>query len=1227
MRRCCDGRGPGAEFSAMAEGTGKRGRDSGGATGEKFFRAGLETLAGARVVGEMTAARSRAGGRFPLPQPLLLLIGMFFCAGLFPSGAGASESRFAIPAGPAAETLRQFSAQCGPEVRLLYAAEAVAGVTTRAVQGNLTAGAALEAMLADTGLTAVTDAATGAFVLARAPAREARGVAATSSSHMSKRKNPFAVLGAVIAFVIGGGAEAAESGTAAGGGAIIGRVLNVSTGNYLNNARVTVEGTTIEAFTNEFGEYRLTHVPAGTVTVRASFTGLTPETATLTVGGGQQATRDFNLSRGGTGAGDTVMLGAFVIAAQKEMSGQEIAINEQRYAANLKNVVSADEFGDVAEGNIGEFLKFIPGVTIDQVGPDARNISLRGLPPEATAVMVDGAAMASAASSTASRVFELEQVSINNVSRVEITKSPTPDSPANAVGGSVNMVSRSAFERSKPLFTYRTYLNWNVDQGFFETTKEGPSRHPSNHTNPSFDFSYLRPVNKNFGFTLTGSYSDAYNADYRAQPVWLPGASGSALAPTDNPFMRNYTTFYGPKVTQRMSVGTTLDWRISHGNVLTFGAQWNYYDAFFNNKGANLNTLGAITNQAPADWGPSFTQGRVGGASADRGGASRRKYGTTAHFSLKYMHEGPVWKIDAGATYSDATNHYRDGERGFVNTPNYTLSGFTLRFDGIDPTIGVPRGLSATTAAGAPLDVARLANYRINNFVFNEQNSRDLITSARVNARREFNVPGLRSPFTLRTGLDVRRMDRDIAAHRRARHTFVGPDRSNAATSTDDFAGLYDLVDHDFHRDGQPGFGEPWLEYPSNYKLYNLWVAHPEYFVEDVPFRIQNEATDSKKLTETISAAYLRTDWRFFKNRLQIVGGVRYERTDDEGEGVKNDPTALYQRDANGNLVRGANGLPVRIPGLDAVRSAELQYTTRGARAKRNYDGFFPSANVVFNLTSDLLLRTSYAKTISRPNLDQIIPGMTVTDPNTTNTNNLLITVNNTGLNPWTAENIDLGLEYYFGRRGSNVISVGGFRKDIKDFFGSRRVDATPELLESFGLDDTYLNYDVSYRTNAGDATVTGLDINYRQTLTFLPDWARGVQVFYNVTSQRLQGTTLADFRNFVRRNDNYGVTLSRPKFTVRLKVNDRGRQRQGIVTGANLPAGTYRYQAPRRTLDVDLEYRLHPRISLFVAGRNVFDEPSTYQEVYGPGTPEYARIATYWVHAVNYVFGVKGSF
>ena len=1150
--------------------------------------------------------------------------------------ATAPSMPFDLPADAAERSLRRFSRQSGAEV--MFASGITKDIRTRGVKGEMTPRDALDAMLKDSGLVVFEDKS-GAFSIRRPgplpraaerPAADAAEKSSPKTSHHQEPMNKPNVLTrllAIVTLIVSAPAHAQDEGP----GSVEGRVLNITTGNYLNNARVTIEGTAFEAFTNGIGEYRITNVPAGTVTVRANFTGLQPQAATVKVASGGRAIQDFSLSRAELGApaasGETIVLDAFVTAATRDMSGREIAINEQRYAANLKNVVSADEFGDIAEGNVGEFLKFIPGITIDMVGPDARNISVRGLPPDATAVMVDGSPMASAASATASRVFELEQVSINNVSRVEVTKSPTPDLPANAVGGSVNMVSRSAFERSKPQFNYRAYFNWNTDQGLFDRTSVGPSRTTSMHTNPSFDFSYIRPVNKNFGFTFNGSFSDAYNADYRAQPQWIPTVSGSALSTADRPFLRNFTTFYGPKVTQRYTIGTTLDWRISHGNVLTFGAQWNYYDAFFSNKGAAVNTMGTITNQAPIAWGPEFTEGRPGGGSVNRNGSSRRKYGTTGHFSLKFVHDGPVWQIESGATYSDATSHYRDAEKGFVNTPSLTLSGITLRFDQIRPDVGIPQSVTATTAAGAPLDIASLAPYRISNIVFNEQDGRDLVTSARVNARREFNLPFLTSPVSLRTGLDVRRMDRDISDHNRSRYNFVGPDRSSAATSTDDFAGLYDIFDEGFYRDGHSGYGEPWLQYQSAYKLYDLFAAHPEYWTDDAGFRIQNEAIDSKKLTEQVSAAFLRTDWRFFHNRLSIVAGARYERTDTEGEGVLNDPTALYQHDAAGNLVRGTNGLPVRIPGLSTADAARLQYTARGAHGKRNYDGLFPSANASFNLRHNLLLRASYAETISRPNLNEIIPGMTVTDPNTSNTNNLLITITNSGLSPWTARNYDLALEYYFGKTGSNVLSIGGFRKEIKNFFATRRTDATPELLTTWGLDDSYLLYDVQTKFNAGDATVEGYEINYRQGLTFLPHWARGVDVFYNMNSQRLAGTTLADFSNFVRRSDNYGFSVSRPRFTVRVKVNDLGRQRRNLITGTNLSPSTYRWRAPRRSMDVDFEYRIRRGLSFFISGRNVNDAPSRFEEVYGIGTPEYARPNSYWLHAVNYVFGFKGSF
>lgn len=106
------------------------------------------------------------------------------------------------------------------------------------------------------------------------------------------------------------------------------------------------------------------------------------------------------------------------------------------------------------------------------------------------------------------------------------------------------------------------------------------------------------------------------------------------------------------------------------------------------------------------------------------------------------------------------------------------------------------------------------------------------------------------------------------------------------------------------------------------------------------------------------------------------------------------------------------------------------------------------------------------ARTIGRPSLAEIIPGLSITDPDSLSTVRT-ITAINTGLKPWTADNYDFSFEAY-GIKGA-VASVGLFRnKDIKNFFGTIRTGATVELLNEFGLSDDYLDYDASPRRTLG---------------------------------------------------------------------------------------------------------------------------------------------------------------
>src|SRR5512140_3819203 len=94
---------------------------------------------------------------------------------------------------------------------------------------------------------------------------------------------------ATLGFAGTAGALFAQASTT---GSIEGRVYDAGRGEYLENARVTVEGTNLEAFTDSGGFYRLSDVPAGTARLRVFFTGLASSTDPVPVTAGQTATRD-----------------------------------------------------------------------------------------------------------------------------------------------------------------------------------------------------------------------------------------------------------------------------------------------------------------------------------------------------------------------------------------------------------------------------------------------------------------------------------------------------------------------------------------------------------------------------------------------------------------------------------------------------------------------------------------------------------------------------------------------------------------------------------------------------------------------------------------------------------------------------------------------------------------------------------------------------------------------
>ena len=184
---------------------------------------------------------------------------------------------------------------------------------------------------------------------------------------------------------------AAASAVAAATGSITGRVQNVVTGQYLNQARVTLRGGDHVTFTDNFGTYRLVGVPAGPAVVEFFYTDLDPVVVNLTVPAGGVIERHVDLTSAQRYGRDAtaVKLNAFVVASDKETDAQAIATNEQRFAPNLKNVLSTDALGDVLGGSVGEFLKFMPGLTADSASTQRTRIAGKDLPLEETIAITE----------------------------------------------------------------------------------------------------------------------------------------------------------------------------------------------------------------------------------------------------------------------------------------------------------------------------------------------------------------------------------------------------------------------------------------------------------------------------------------------------------------------------------------------------------------------------------------------------------------------------------------------------------------------------------------------------------------------------------------------------------------------------------------------------------------------------------------------------------------------
>jgi TonB-dependent receptor len=407
--------------------------------------------------------------------------------------------------------------------------------------------------------------------------------------------------------------------------------------------------------------------------------------------------------------------------------------------------------------------------------------------------------------------------------------------------------------------------------------------------------------------------------------------------------------------------------------------------------------------------------------------------------------------------------------------------------------------------------------------------------------------------------------------------------------------------------------------------LFDLYRANPALFTVNETNRYTANVGTSKHADEVISSLYARGDVQFLNGRLKLTGGLRGEQTNAKGEGALIDPTRNYQRAANGSFII-ANGRPAPIT-TNALEAAKLTNVDRGLHAEKEYLRLFPSLNASYNLRENLIARAGYYWSVGRPDLNQYAGSLTLPDTQNLPSPTNVITVNNVAIKAWSARTVKASLEYYFENVG--LISISGFSREIKNFFGSTRFRATPDFLDHYNLSDaTYGGYDVATQYNIPTPVrMTGVDFSYKQALTFLPAWARGVQVFVNGSAQRTTGDDSANLAGYIPRTLNAGASLSRPKYILRVKWNYQSRARLApVASGTGIEPGTFNWSSSRALLDVSGDYFFTRHWSLFANLNNITDA-AVGLEIAGPHTPKIAQFRQRERFGSMWTFGARASF
>ncbi len=439
-----------------------------------------------------------------------------------------------------------------------------------------------------------------------------------------------------------------------GQGVLKGRVID-SENLSLPGANVILKNTTLGTVTNQNGDYSIVDLLEGSYEVQVSYLGYGSVTHKVSIEKGETSTLNFKL-------GETTIESLEFVVIGDRLKGQAKALNQQKNNANITNVVSSDQIGRFPDANIGDALKRIPGVTMQNDQGEARDIIIRGMAPHLNSVTLNGERIPSAEGDN--RNVQMDLIPSDMIQTIEVNKAVLPSMDADAIGGSVNLVTRQAPNALRVSGTAASGVNLLSNKPIWTGGVIIGNRF----------------LNDKLGVIFSGSYSNHRFGSDNIEAVWKNYDNGVALEEFD---IRKYTV---QRV--RRSATLALDYDINDNHTLFLSGMYNHRDDWENRFRMRVSQLDRSFEGADfteASPGRYLTKGRVeyqtkGGVDSDRNKAARLEDQRVYNATLGGSHLFNKLKMDWSATYAKASE-----ERPFERYVSYRSSNQDVTVDVSNP--------------------------------------------------------------------------------------------------------------------------------------------------------------------------------------------------------------------------------------------------------------------------------------------------------------------------------------------------------------------------------------------------------------------------------------------------------------------------------------------------------------------------------------------------------------